>query len=173
MTTRQRGRASANGSLIPATTRSERWSRWVRAGPHRRPRPGPARWAARGSRRRRRWSWTCGAADSGGDLDALARRRPPGAGARTARRHQLGGGDLDAAVGWHRRHQLGGAGARAGRRSRRVGWSTRTLITTCSSRLLSRAELDDAARRRLIAAYGRTRASYDAGQRPPREVRIT
>jgi hypothetical protein len=27
----------------------------------------------------------------GGDLDAPARRRPPGAGARTARRHQLGG----------------------------------------------------------------------------------
>lgn len=38
-------------------------------------------------------------AGSGGDLDAPARRRPPGAGARTARCHQLGGASVDALHG--------------------------------------------------------------------------
>lgn len=33
-------------------------------------------------------------------------------------------------------------------------------------------QLDESTRGRLVAAYQRTRASYDAGRRPPREVRI-
>jgi hypothetical protein len=101
------------GGGTRSVTRSAGWSRWVRAGPRRRPRPGPAQWCG---------AVRCGAVRCGGAArrSRWRRWRRPAVGRETRASVAVGGGRVTSAWPWLRCAPCSRSGEVGGARPRRA-----------------------------------------------------